>query len=277
MMAIAESSRSIPHDRRRNRELFAKVKYWAALLLLASLANISACWIAAAATQYDWQNPPPYHYVSIPISNGTSDIDVGWEATITRGITPLMEVVLAYPSAVHSGVPGSSSDAMPHMGALDAVNASYIMRRFSLASEATYPLVAPDTRKDVVLQVFGWPMRSMWLRAEWAASGDGAVTGWRLNGVQLRNRDLAMVGSADALRAIPMGILTLGFVVNVTCIASLMVLLDWARVYVMQGVRRRQGKCVRCGYSLRGNTSGTCPECGARVPASSKQIARDRG
>jgi hypothetical protein len=27
--------------------------------------------------------------------------------------------------------------------------------------------------------------------------------------------------------------------------------------------RRRAGKCVACGYSLIGNESGTCPECGA--------------
>ncbi len=26
--------------------------------------------------------------------------------------------------------------------------------------------------------------------------------------------------------------------------------------------RRRAGRCVQCGYSLTGNTSGTCPECG---------------
>ena len=29
--------------------------------------------------------------------------------------------------------------------------------------------------------------------------------------------------------------------------------------------RRRQGFCVRCGYSLTGNLSGVCPECGLRI------------
>ncbi|HEY3243818.1 MAG TPA: hypothetical protein VGM03_10745 [Phycisphaerae bacterium] len=32
--------------------------------------------------------------------------------------------------------------------------------------------------------------------------------------------------------------------------------------------RRRQGLCLGCGYSLRGNTSGVCPECGKAVPYS---------
>jgi hypothetical protein len=29
--------------------------------------------------------------------------------------------------------------------------------------------------------------------------------------------------------------------------------------------RRRAGKCVACGYSLIGNESGTCPECGVKA------------
>lgn len=29
--------------------------------------------------------------------------------------------------------------------------------------------------------------------------------------------------------------------------------------------RRRRGLCVRCSYNLTGNTSGVCPECGART------------
>jgi predicted RNA-binding Zn-ribbon protein involved in translation (DUF1610 family) len=29
--------------------------------------------------------------------------------------------------------------------------------------------------------------------------------------------------------------------------------------------RNRKRQCVSCGYSLRGNTSGTCPECGTET------------
>jgi hypothetical protein len=29
--------------------------------------------------------------------------------------------------------------------------------------------------------------------------------------------------------------------------------------------RRRHGLCARCGYDLRGNTSGVCPECGGNI------------
>jgi hypothetical protein len=32
-------------------------------------------------------------------------------------------------------------------------------------------------------------------------------------------------------------------------------------------LRRNRGFCPRCGYCLRGNVSGICPECGTDVPA----------
>lgn len=32
-------------------------------------------------------------------------------------------------------------------------------------------------------------------------------------------------------------------------------------------LRRRRGGCITCGYSLAGNLSGVCPECGAVVPS----------
>lgn len=32
--------------------------------------------------------------------------------------------------------------------------------------------------------------------------------------------------------------------------------------------RRRKGRCLECGYSLTGNLSGVCPECGAPVATS---------
>lgn len=29
--------------------------------------------------------------------------------------------------------------------------------------------------------------------------------------------------------------------------------------------RRRSGLCLKCGYNLKGNQSGTCPECGTKI------------
>ena len=34
---------------------------------------------------------------------------------------------------------------------------------------------------------------------------------------------------------------------------------------VLQAQRRSEGRCLNCGYDLKGNTSGVCPECGTSV------------
>lgn len=47
------------------------------------------------------------------------------------------------------------------------------------------------------------------------------------------------------------------YVVPVPIISALVLLLPWPGA--------RPGRCARCGYDLRGNVSGVCPECGAAV------------
>jgi hypothetical protein len=37
--------------------------------------------------------------------------------------------------------------------------------------------------------------------------------------------------------------------------------------FLLRRKRRVPGTCLRCGYSLTGNVSGVCPECGSVVPS----------
>jgi rRNA maturation endonuclease Nob1 len=39
------------------------------------------------------------------------------------------------------------------------------------------------------------------------------------------------------------------------------------------GQRRERGECEQCGYSLTGNTSGVCPECGTPVSQKAEATA----
>lgn len=59
------------------------------------------------------------------------------------------------------------------------------------------------------------------------------------------------------------GALAYGFpLLPFLCAAVLpLMLLYWRRQR-----RLRDGQCVHCGYDLRGNVSGRCPECGAAAP-----------
>ena len=36
-------------------------------------------------------------------------------------------------------------------------------------------------------------------------------------------------------------------------------------------LRRRKGQCLRCGYSLEGNVTGVCPECGMKTSSEGGQ------
>ena len=40
----------------------------------------------------------------------------------------------------------------------------------------------------------------------------------------------------------------------------------WRREVRPRLLRTRRGLCVHCGYDLRGNISGVCPECGKPAP-----------
>ena len=48
------------------------------------------------------------------------------------------------------------------------------------------------------------------------------------------------------------------------------------RFFALARHREHQMECGRCGYSLTGNVSGTCPECGWRLPARLRRVLRER-
>ncbi len=66
---------------------------------------------------------------------------------------------------------------------------------------------------------------------------------------------------------VPIRPLWLGFMIN-TVFYGVGFWLLWFGLFrgpgmIRRGVRRRRGRCVKCGYDLRGNAAGSaCPECG---------------
>ena len=63
----------------------------------------------------------------------------------------------------------------------------------------------------------------------------------------------------------PSGLLRVGCILGI--IAGIPQFLGRRREII--GVRRNaRGECLDCGYDLRGNTSGICPECGQPIPSS---------
>jgi hypothetical protein len=62
------------------------------------------------------------------------------------------------------------------------------------------------------------------------------------------------------------GSVALGAIVGLTPVLAVLAFRRSMR-YSLRRELTKVGLCASCGYDLTGNTSGQCPECGARVPA----------
>ena len=113
-------------------------------------------------------------------------------------------------------------------------------------------VLAPAVRFDAArkrrhLPRRNWPLRSL------VVSILGLIVGW-LAWVRSGNP-----GHADTR---PLVVTWLALV-GTAAVVSLYVMQCRSYRSGERELRRRQGRCLACGYHLTGNVSGTCPECGS--------------
>ncbi len=116
---------------------------------------------------------------------------------------------------------------------------------------------------------WGWPFVAIW-------------TKWRRvdvrrfvhiyecdHGIRLNSRVSRSGGYLDHDRALPLAIIWQGFALN-----TLVYWAAWLVLYLMfvftvggaqRSVRRRKGRCTKCGYDLQGSAGERCPECGTQL------------
>jgi len=58
-----------------------------------------------------------------------------------------------------------------------------------------------------------------------------------------------------------------GFAINTVFYAALLWFLFFGSLTARRIIRRKQGRCIKCGYDLRGTTHMICSECGYEVRA----------
>lgn len=63
-------------------------------------------------------------------------------------------------------------------------------------------------------------------------------------------------------RYLPLKPLWFGFMINLVFYALVLWLITLAALTVRRLIRNRRGRCIKCGYDLRGDISQGCPECG---------------
>ena len=102
---------------------------------------------------------------------------------------------------------------------------------------------------------YGWPMLSMWYSVD-------AERDWQTGTVLARTSSGAFSDFEFPLR-----VLGTGFAIDSAFYAATWFVLLSAPGMLRRYVRRRRGRCIKCGYDLRGNLSQGCPECGWRREA----------
>lgn len=102
----------------------------------------------------------------------------------------------------------------------------------------------------------GWPARCL----------DG---GWWLNHEGMRDyHDAVRIDLSEYSWVtpystfIPIGVKWLGLCIDTLFYAAVLWTLFFAPAFLRRVVRRRKGRCLRCGYDLRASDGAPCPECG---------------
>ncbi|MCL4197412.1 MAG: hypothetical protein KJZ69_07945 [Phycisphaerales bacterium] len=155
---------------------------------------------------------------------------------------------------------------------------------FDQTEQSSLPIdikLAPDygTRSDctgnlLITKRFGWPSRSLLLDEICAYSQvdtprmfDAAANGGTRVGFSTRR----WLSRGDYWNGtLPIHILPVGFIVNTVVYAAVgwsLPFLSLTALKVLRTHRRsRLGRCIACGYDLRGADHKVCPECGTPPP-----------
>lgn len=135
----------------------------------------------------------------------------------------------------------------------EVVPVPYWSRTATPPTESDYE--APGVKEDAR----GWPMRSLvwyWVR-QMPDAPERHLWSFDLGGMQ---------GPIGLPRALPLRPIPVGFVVNSLLYATCVWLLMSVPFAVRRTIRRKCGRCMNCGYDLRGADHEACPECGVSLP-----------
>ena len=152
--------------------------------------------------------------------------------------------------------PASPEAVLPRWSRIAHIN--------SARSRQVY-IEGPEPHPDWAFEVgVGWPIVSAaYVHLSWLSmrTGHGEEV---IDGVELEDFTPITVDVFEAPCAIPLRIYWLGAGANTVLYSAFLFALWYAIISVRMTLRDRAGRCIKCGYDLRGNASGVCPECGSR-------------
>ena len=123
----------------------------------------------------------------------------------------------------------------------------------------------------LVEQAAGWPLLALQSPYRWTfIPSDGWTTQVELLGpgiVVSTDRKHKIIGLPFVL---PLRPIWPGFAINTMFYVALLWLLTLGPFTARRMIRRKRGRCIKCGYDLRGTEHEVCPECGKELSAKAK-------
>ncbi len=130
----------------------------------------------------------------------------------------------------------------------------------------TYPPATPFIVR--IVEARGWPSLALWSGHDVVgfppagASVENSVS--ITNGYLLHGERTRPFPEWAEIHVLPLAPIWPGFAVNMIFYAVLLWMLWLSPFVVRRMIRRKRGRCIKCGYDLRGDLSAGCPECGWR-------------
>lgn len=193
-------------------------------ILLGVVTSVAVAW-GCAVWEPDW-------------SLGSRHIGIALLAE-EFGFTVQREGELEWPRAV------PSNWQAPHYSA--SLSQSTFAVRVTMSPEANIQ----------TLITYGWPLRCLDFEARKESLDDETFTRWTC--LRVPSWLMSRRRSYDVL---PLRPVWMPFMATTLIYGSTFWIMLFGPGLLIRRRRRRTGRCVKCGYDLRGSESGSCPECG---------------
>jgi hypothetical protein len=233
----------------------------ALFLALGALANVAVAWACAA-----WIIIPPAGMRTAWVDIDGLERVNGWKVSVKQTVFATQVVAMVRVTIDDDGTP--ASDVVPRWSdVLSMMDQAVQATKAEMAAMERAGINAPIGPSVIMQKAYGWPCCALYWNWDNGAYKVNTPPGEPITrAIALPQRPNPPGSfSLDDARALPTAIIPIGFIMNTLLFATALWLLIPGPLALRRAIRRRRGRCVKCGYDLRGVEHERCPECGLAV------------
>lgn len=223
------------HPKPLRRRIISMLLWTAALLLLTNV-----CWSVWSAMISDYSR-------GLGGSHRGAIVELGSDRMLDLSATTSPKTWTRYVLLVVNA-PTDDSEP-PELEAFTEVAPRWLQQRYPAERVRSRP-----GGTEFVEQSVGWPVRLLAVGCEFDPTTD-----------HMNKGGIRIFGPSDSTDDWFQGILPVRpILVGQSFYAAFWLAVVWGVPFARRRLRMRRGHCPICNYNLRGNTTGVCPECGAK-------------